>query len=183
LRNLLATSSLLSATAASPGNVLRSTEQLGDLVALAAALLPPIPDAAAAMLQDVPPSPSFGGALGLGWRAKVGCRASHSGGNRRKAWSLVALLACPHCAADGDEAATAAGQRGGGEACQRARFLRDNPALLQKLSADLLPLLIKVCPRPWQHSWGGGCGLATPAGSSVTCLAAGRCRCWWACRW
>lgn len=60
LRNLLATSSLLSTSTVSPGNVLRSAEQLGDLVALSAALLPPIPDAAAAMLQEVPPSPSFG---------------------------------------------------------------------------------------------------------------------------
>ncbi|KAL4435190.1 hypothetical protein ABPG77_001872 [Micractinium sp. CCAP 211/92] len=61
LRNLLATSSLLSTSTVSPGNVLRSAEQLGDLVALSAALLPPIPDAAAAMLQEVPPSPSFDG--------------------------------------------------------------------------------------------------------------------------
>ena len=60
LHNLLATSALLNATGASPGNVLRSADQLGDLVGLAAALLPPIPDAAAAALADVPPSPSFG---------------------------------------------------------------------------------------------------------------------------
>ena len=52
LHNLLATSPLLAATGVSPSNVLRSAEQLGDLVGLAAALLPPIPDAAAAMLQD-----------------------------------------------------------------------------------------------------------------------------------
>lgn len=30
------------------------------------------------------------------------------------------------------------------EECQRAAFVRDNPALLQKFSADLLPLMIKV---------------------------------------
>ena len=61
LRNLIRTSSLFNASMVSPGNVLRSTEQLGDLVALAAHLLPPVPDAAAAMLEGVPPSPSFAG--------------------------------------------------------------------------------------------------------------------------
>ncbi|PSC70280.1 E3 ubiquitin-ligase UPL3-like isoform A [Micractinium conductrix] len=105
LRNLLATSSLLPTTAASPGNVLRSTEQLGDLIGLAAALLPPIPEAAAAMLADVPPSPSF---------------------------------------AEGEAAEPAAAAAAGSEACQRARFLADNPGLLQKFSADLLPLMIRV---------------------------------------
>lgn len=57
LHNLLATSPLFTATGASPGNVLRSADQLGELVTLTAQLLPPIPDAAAAMVQDVPPSP------------------------------------------------------------------------------------------------------------------------------
>ena len=80
LRNLLATSSLLSTSTVSPGNVLRSAEQLGDLVALAAALLPPIPDAAAAMLQDVPPSPSFGAAGGEPIAlAQHGCGNPHAG--------------------------------------------------------------------------------------------------------
>ena len=52
LRNLLATSPLFAGAGAalSPGNALRSTEQLADLVALAAELLLPIPDAAAAIL-------------------------------------------------------------------------------------------------------------------------------------
>lgn len=55
LRNLLATSSLLSTTAGSPGNVLRSTDQLGDLISLAAALLPAMPDPATAMRQGLQP--------------------------------------------------------------------------------------------------------------------------------
>ncbi|KAL4436702.1 hypothetical protein ABPG75_003841 [Micractinium tetrahymenae] len=104
LRNLLATSSLLSTSIVSPGNVLRSAEQLGDLVGLAAALLPPIPDAAAAMLQEVPPSPSF----------------------------------------DGDAPRASPAPSGGFEGCQRTEFVRDNPGLLQKFSADLLPLMIQV---------------------------------------
>ena len=88
LRNLLATSSLLPTTAASPGNVLRSTEQLGDLIGLAAALLPPIPEAAAAMLADVPPSPSFAGGEG-------------GGGGGQDVWEgCLGLLAhCPACLA------------------------------------------------------------------------------------
>ena len=61
LRNLLATSALFNASGASPGNVLRSTDQLGDLVALTAQLLPPIPDAAAAVLQDLPMAGESGG--------------------------------------------------------------------------------------------------------------------------
>ena len=93
LRNLLATSSLLSATAGSPGNVLRSNDQLGSLVALAAALLPPVPEGGEAV-----------------------------------------------AAADG----TAAGANG--EACQRILFLQAHADLLQKFTADLLPLMITVRP-------------------------------------
>ncbi|EFN55600.1 hypothetical protein CHLNCDRAFT_52424, partial [Chlorella variabilis] len=104
LRNLLATSSLLSTTAVSPANVLRSTDQLGDLVALAAALLPPIPEPAAAMArQDAPPSTSAAAA-----------GAKQAGGEESE------------------------------EVCQRTRFVHDHPALLQKFSADLLPLMIQV---------------------------------------
>lgn len=169
LRNLLATSSLLSTSTVSPGNVLRSAEQLGDLVGLAAAMLPPIPDAAAAMLREVPPSPSFGAPLcaavhiqRMGRQQADACAAAAAAGLRRACWQQLAvsrhsprvqaathawaLLTCglPTCRAlhraDGD----APRASGGGEACQRTQFLRDNPALLQKFSADLLPLMIKV---------------------------------------
>lgn len=85
---------------------------------LAAALLPPIPDAAAAMLQDLPPSPAAAiTAAGAGQPAAAVARQ----GQR--------------------QAAAAAAEA---EAGQRAAFLRDNPALLQQLSADMLPLMIKV---------------------------------------
>jgi hypothetical protein len=67
LRNLLATSALFNATGASPSNVLRTADQLGELVTLISQLLPPIPDAAAAMLQEVPPSPSFAAASAGAW--------------------------------------------------------------------------------------------------------------------
>ena len=50
IKNLLTTSPLLSATTASPGNALRSAEQLQDLVSLASQLLPAIPYASTAAL-------------------------------------------------------------------------------------------------------------------------------------
>ena len=46
--------------------------------------------------------------------------------------------------AAGGAAAAAPAGASGEEACQRAKFLQDNPALMQKFSADLLPLMIKV---------------------------------------
>lgn len=52
LRNLLATSPLLSTTGASPGNSLRSGDQLQDLVELASHLLPEVPDASIAVLAE-----------------------------------------------------------------------------------------------------------------------------------
>jgi hypothetical protein len=48
------------------------------------------------------------------------------------------------CPAAGGAAAAAPASASGEEACQRAQFLQDNPALMQKFSADLLPLMIKV---------------------------------------
>lgn len=62
LRNLLATSPMLSSIGASPGNALRSAEQLQDLISLASQLLPPVADASAAMLAEIPASPVLGGA-------------------------------------------------------------------------------------------------------------------------
>ena len=98
LRNLLATSPLFAGAGAapSPGNVLRSTEQLADLVSLAAELLPPIPDAAAAMLAE-------------------------DGGGKEAAAGGSAALASP-----------------------RTKFFADHPDVLQKTTADLLPLLLRV---------------------------------------
>ena len=58
LRKLLVTSPLLSATAGSPGNALRSADQLQDLVSLAAQLLPAVPDASTAVLAGPMPAPS-----------------------------------------------------------------------------------------------------------------------------
>jgi hypothetical protein len=55
---------------------------------------------------------------------------------------------CPPAAAKEPAAAgssSAAAAKGDDEACQRTKFVRDNPALLQKFSADLLPLMIQVC--------------------------------------
>jgi E3 ubiquitin-protein ligase TRIP12 len=52
IRKLLATSPLLASSTASPGNVLRSADQLQDLVSLAAHLLPPVADARVAFLTE-----------------------------------------------------------------------------------------------------------------------------------
>lgn len=82
---------------------------------LAAALLPPFPDAAAAMLAEVPPSPAAAIEAAGGAQAEPQPQG---------------------------QAAAAAG--GADEAGQREQFLRDHPELLQKLTADLLPLMIKV---------------------------------------
>ncbi|KAI8471467.1 MAG: armadillo-type protein, partial [Monoraphidium minutum] len=60
LRQLLASSAMLSAA---PGGacVLRTADQLSEVVGLAAALLPPVPDAAALVLQGLPARPPGGG--------------------------------------------------------------------------------------------------------------------------
>lgn len=57
LNTLLMTSPVLSATLASPGNALRSADQLQDLVSLANQLLPSIPDAFEAVLTSMPAPP------------------------------------------------------------------------------------------------------------------------------
>lgn len=68
----------------------------------------------------------------------------------------------------------AAGGAAASEKCQREAFLKQNPALLQKFTADLLPLMIKVGRRGWQHAapagaWSGLIGLipCPPAAKST----------------
>jgi E3 ubiquitin-protein ligase TRIP12 len=65
LRTLLATSPMLTSVGASPGNVLRSAEQLQDLVALAVQLLPPVPAAAPAAAAPAGAAAAEGGACAL----------------------------------------------------------------------------------------------------------------------
>lgn len=62
LRTLLTTSPLLTTSGASPGNALRSADQLQGLVALATQLLPPVPDASAAVLAVTPSGDLLGDA-------------------------------------------------------------------------------------------------------------------------
>lgn len=185
--------------------MLRSADQLGELVTLTAQLLPPIPDAAAAMVQDVPPSPyrAIGALLlragrsrpqqaaacdgaameGAAARVVTAGRCGRSAGEistvahcalaciisracvdllhdqrqapsptTERALSTCAAVLRPLCPAAGEDKpagaggdkAAAAGAAEEKEACQRTKFLQDNPELLQKLSADLLPPLLKV---------------------------------------
>jgi E3 ubiquitin-protein ligase TRIP12 len=61
LRQLLATSAMLSASGGQAG-VLRTADQLSEVIGLAAALLPPVPDAATVVLQGLPARPAGDGA-------------------------------------------------------------------------------------------------------------------------
>lgn len=132
LHNLLATSALFNATGASPANVLRSADQLGELVALTAQLLPPIPDAAAAVLAGqplAPPGNAAGEAAEGGGAERAEGAEGAEGGLRREG-----------AKEEEEEAEEEEAER----SCQRTRFLQENPALLEKLTADLLPPLLKV---------------------------------------
>jgi E3 ubiquitin-protein ligase TRIP12 len=85
LSKLLMTSPLLSATLASPGNALRSADQLQDLVGLSNQLLPSIPDATAAVMSSMPPPPELPG--------REGRPASAGGGAAPRPPSNAALQA------------------------------------------------------------------------------------------
>lgn len=52
-------STLFSAGGGSPGSVLRSADQLAEVVSLAHALLPPLPDSATVLLEDQPTVPDL----------------------------------------------------------------------------------------------------------------------------
>ncbi|KAK9826455.1 hypothetical protein WJX81_000175 [Elliptochloris bilobata] len=97
LRSLLASSTLFSTANTSPVSVLRSSDQLLEVVSLAAELLPPLPDAQTVIMRSLPTT-----------------RSETPGSGQE------------------------------GEACLRARFLCDNPAVLQRYSSDLLALLVQV---------------------------------------
>ncbi|KAK9803385.1 hypothetical protein WJX72_003423 [[Myrmecia] bisecta] len=58
LRSLLTSSTLFSSSASSASSILRSSDQLQEVIGLACQLLPPIPDAAAAILKDAEASAS-----------------------------------------------------------------------------------------------------------------------------
>lgn len=68
MRTLLATSPLLAITGASPGNALRSADQLQALVALTGELLPPVPDASTTFLGEPRP-----------WTSELGSTSTASG--------------------------------------------------------------------------------------------------------
>jgi E3 ubiquitin-protein ligase TRIP12 len=84
LRQLLAGSAMLS-SAAGQACVLRTADQLSEVVGLAAALLPPVPDAAAVMLQGLPSRPPGGGAGGAGSAGAAAAAAAAAGGDGARA--------------------------------------------------------------------------------------------------
>jgi E3 ubiquitin-protein ligase TRIP12 len=119
LRQLLATSSMLSASGGQ-ACVLRTTDQLSEVVGLAAALLPPVPDVTTVMLQGLPSRPPAGGADAAAAAAAAAAAPSGPGAGRG--------------AADAAAAAAAA----------RVAFLREHPEVLSNYTAGLLPLLLQV---------------------------------------
>ena len=54
VRKLLSSSNLFSTSQTSPGSVLRSSDQLYEVVSLACVLLPPLPDSSTMILEDQP---------------------------------------------------------------------------------------------------------------------------------
>lgn len=57
-RTVLCSSTLFSTATTSPASVLRSSDQLLEVVSLAAELLPPLPDAQTVIMRDLPTVPS-----------------------------------------------------------------------------------------------------------------------------
>ena len=62
---MLRSSTLFSTPTTSPASVLRSSDQLLEVVSLAAELLPPLPDAQTVIMRDLPTLPSEAPGEGL----------------------------------------------------------------------------------------------------------------------
>lgn len=122
LNKLLMTSPLLSASLASPGNALRSADQLQDLVSLANQLLPTIPDASAAVLNSMPAPPAE-----LTGRAGAGSGAGGGGGGGG------GLSSTPRPPTNTALQATAL-----------AAYLKENPEAADRVAEDLLAVMLKV---------------------------------------
>jgi E3 ubiquitin-protein ligase TRIP12 len=117
LNKLLMTSPLLSASLASPGNALRSADQLQDLVSLASQLLPSIPDASAAVLESLPAPPPV----------EMPGRDGRGGGGG------AGPSAAPRPPSNAVLQATAL-----------AEYLQQNPEAADRVAEDLLAVMLKV---------------------------------------
>lgn len=114
LNTLLMTSPLLSATLASPGNALRSADQLQDLVSLANQLLPSIPDASDAVLSS----------MSVPHGERTGRVGSNGGG--------------------GSPSATRPPSNAALQATVLAAYLQENSEAADCLAEDLLAVMLKV---------------------------------------
>lgn len=126
LKQLLANSAMLSSST-TPASVLRSVDQLYEVVSLAYELLPNMPDAASMLLQDLPVRAGSGAGAG-------GSRASGSGTSR----------AAGGAAAAASGSYSAAGRSSAEQQCARTEFLKQHPDVLMKFAGNLLPLLLQV---------------------------------------
>ncbi|KAL3152604.1 hypothetical protein ABBQ32_001622 [Trebouxia sp. C0010 RCD-2024] len=144
LANLLRSSTLFSTSTTNAASVLRSSDQLHEVVTLACELLPPLPDASTVMLANLPSAPEIPRVLLASWWRLSMQRALGSS-------PLVATVQTHANTATNQrcEAADCKGAEEGGSAvekeqCLRTRFLQDHPEALHKFTSDLLPLLLQV---------------------------------------
>ena len=143
-------STLFSGAGASAGSVLRSSDQLADVVSLALELLPPLPEPQPMVLEALPlGAPDLtdtDGARAPTYSAAMTLNGIFGSGKRAN--KVAAPLPCHHQERDAhnpDGFCLAAGAPGASaDEVARRRFICDNLDLLQSFSADLLPLMLQV---------------------------------------
>ena len=144
LRNLLVSSPLLSATTASPGNALRSSDQLQDLVSLASQLLPAIPDATVAVLTPPRPAPAALSSQEHDDGDDEDEEGDDEDEDEEEEKELVVGRSISTATATATAAATATATRASVQATALAGYLKENPEVADTVATDLVAVMLRV---------------------------------------